>query len=183
MDLKAILDINYLKENCTQIHSFGLGFIQIKLGEINRVHIYCKEAGLTTQEEEIHNHRYDFESMVLKGELENKIYQVEHNPAGLYQQINESCNPNVPKDIVPVIVNEPKMIAQFITSVGKKYFLNKDTFHRVQALEDTITVLTRGPVVKEQAQVVSRIDQELICPFSVNLPEDKLWELVREKIK
>lgn len=181
--MSKYLDINYLKKHCTKIHAFGLGFIQIKLGDINRVHIYCKEAGLTTQEEEIHNHRYNFTSLVLKGEIENKIYEVKPDPQGLFQQLNEACNPDVPKDMESLLVTEPKLVSRFVTAKGSEYFLDKDTFHRVQATEGTITVLTRGLVVKAQAQIVSPLNQKLTCPFSVNLPENKLWLLVEEKIK
>lgn len=65
--MNQYLNIDYLKKNHTKIHGFGLGFIQIKLGEVFRLHIYTKEIALTTQDEEIHNHRYDFKSTVLKG--------------------------------------------------------------------------------------------------------------------
>jgi hypothetical protein len=177
------LDLNYLKAHCTKIHAFGLGFIQIKLGEINRVHIYCQEAGLTTQEEEIHNHRYDFTSEVLKGALTNKIYTVTPDLAGKFYLVNEACNPDLPKNPEAQVVAAPKLLTEFTTSAGQAYFLDKDTFHRVRAEEGTITVLTRGPVVKPQAQIVAPMNQELTCPFSVNLPEAQLWSLVEEKIK
>ena len=173
------LTIDYLKKNCSKIHAFGLGFIQIKLGLEDRVHIYCPEAGLTTQEEEIHNHRYNFESSVLKGKLTNKIYEIKNSSSGSYRLVNEACNPDLPKDESFILVEEPILISSFTTTPGEKYFLHKDTFHRVQAEVGTITSLKRGPVEKSQAQVIAPQGLTLTCPFSLNLPEDQLWEIVR----
>lgn len=170
------LSLDYLKKHCTMIHAFGLGFIQIKLGQEERVHIYCPEAGLTTQEEEIHNHRYDFTSKVLKGCLHNKIYQVQ--PGTGFVKIKEACNPNLPKDPYEEVMGAPKLVAEFRTTSGESYFLDKDVFHRVQADPGTITYLTRGEVLKEQAEVIHSKGLELTCPFSLKLTEEKLWEIV-----
>lgn len=44
------MNIDWLKANSTMIHYFGLGFIQVKLGDLDRVHFYlpgyCDECGL-----------------------------------------------------------------------------------------------------------------------------------------
>lgn len=178
--MNKYLDINFLQKNCSKIHAFGLGFIQIKLDIVNRVHVYCQEAGLTTQDEEIHNHRYDFTSQVLKGKLINKVYSVQIDNQGQYLLVNEACNPDVPKNPISQMVSEPKLMNTFVTIAGSEYFLDKDTFHRVQAENGTITWVQRGVVVKEQAQIVHPMEMQLTCPFSVNLPEKQLWEIVRK---
>ena len=63
LELKEIL----LKTNPQY---FGLGFIQCKINQHERVHIYHPDLmPIVNIEEEIHNHRYDFESTILMGKL------------------------------------------------------------------------------------------------------------------
>lgn len=176
---KKYLDIDFLKQNCSKIHAFGLGFIQIKLDEIFRVHVYTKEVTLTTQEEEIHNHRYNFKSTVMQGVLKNKLYQVKEDALGNCLMVNEACNPNLPKDNSFITVQEPILISEFNTGQGQSYFIDKDVFHQVEALEGTVTLLERGPVVKTNAQIIHPRGINLTCPFSVNKSEAELWEIVR----
>ncbi len=180
--MNQYLNLEYLKNHCTKIHAFGLGFIQIKLGEVERVHVYTKKVTLTTQEEEIHNHRYDFKSTVLKGKLTNKLYQVKENINGQFILVDEACNPNLPKSDKQQSVDKPILCSQFYTEQGQTYFIEKDTFHQVEAQEGTITLVQRGPVVKPTAQIIYPQNQINTCPFSVNLSEDKLWEMVKENL-
>lgn len=178
--MNQYLDIDYLKKNYTKIHGFGLGFIQIKLGEVFRVHIYTSKVSLTTQAEEIHNHRYNFKSTVLKGLLTNKLYQINPSPTGEFILVDEACNPNIPKTQHHVTVDTPKLISEFKTPINTAYFLDKDTFHQVESQEGTITLVERGPVVKPMAQIVYPKNQINTCPFSSNLPEAELWEITKE---
>lgn len=178
--LQKYLSVDYLKNNHTKIHAFGLGFIQIKLGEVERVHVYTAKVSLTTTEEEIHNHRYNFTSTILKGTLKNKIYQVEANENGKFMLIDEACNPNVAKSDKKLRVNQPKLITEFNTGIGQSYHIDKDVFHQVEALEGTITLVERGPVVKSMAQIIYPEDISTTCPFSSNLPEEELWKIVKE---
>jgi len=175
------LNINELKTNCNKIHAFGLGFIQIKLNDKQRIHIYTNEIGLTTKEEEIHNHRYNFTSKVLKGKLTNKIYHI-FGALGDFIQIKEACDPTKPKDPTQKLRNTPLLITQFETVEGSEYYIEKDTFHRVSATEGTITLIEREETVKEMADIVYHRDNNLVCPFSVNLSEDILWEIVERKL-
>ena len=180
--LNKYLDINYLQKHCTKIHAFGLGFIQIKLGEKERVHVYTPEVTLTSDEEEIHNHRYDFKSTVLKGSLKNKIYKISPSDKGTFTLVDEACNPDVPKSKNQILVLKPLLISEFTTTANYSYFLDKDTFHQVQAEKGTITLVERGPVIKDMAQIVFSNKQIPTCPFSVNLEESQLWDIVRSHL-
>lgn len=69
--------VEFLKDNCEKIHYFGLGFVQLKMKNPKiRYHFYNKELSRLTPTEEIHNHRYAFESRILAGELDQIIYNV-----------------------------------------------------------------------------------------------------------
>lgn len=178
--MKQYLDIFYLKEHCSKIHGFGLGFIQIKLGEKERVHVYTQKIKTTSQPEEIHNHRYDFTSHILKGSLVNKLYQVTPDLDGDFLLVNESCNPLIPKNLNQVKVKTPVLMGEFITQSHQSYFLQKDVFHQVSAEEGSISLVRRGEVIKENAQVVYPAKQISICPFSYTYSEEELWQIVKD---
>lgn len=178
--MKQYLDLSYLKAHCSKIHGFGLGFIQIKLDDTERVHVYTQRIKTTSQAEEIHNHRYDFTSYILKGCLGNKLYQVTPDEAGSFLLVNEACNPLVPKKIDQIKVQDPLLMGEFISKEHQSYFLQKDVFHQVSATEGTITLVRRGIVTKESAQVVFPAHQTSICPFSNTYSEEELWQIVKE---
>lgn len=178
--MKQYLDLNYLKTHCTKIHGFGLGFIQIKLGDHERVHVYSKKIKITSSAEEIHNHRYDFTSHVLKGVLVNKLYQVIPDINGSFLLVNEACNPLIPKHVDTLKVKEPSLMGEFTSQENMSYFLHKDVFHQVEAEDGTISLVRRSDVVKSMAQVVYPENQTNICPFSHTYSEEELWSFVKD---
>ena len=178
--MKKYLELSYLKEHCSKIHGFGLGFIQIKLGDHERVHVYTQKIKTTYQSEEIHNHRYDFTSHILKGHLLNKLYQVTPDLDGDFVLVNESCNPLMPKNLNQIKVKSPVLMGEFVTTAHQSYFLQKDVFHQVSAEDGTISLVRRGSVIKENAQVVYPSNQISICPFSHHYSEEELWKIIKE---
>lgn len=179
------LDIKFLKQNAKMIHAFGLGFIQIKLSDTIRLHVYCSDVKITTDPEDLHDHRYNFESHILKGKLVNEIYSIFDGDT--HKLSFESCVPgwqkNVSNDAVQSINPcSVKLLSLSQLSSGSSYFMEKDTFHRVET-ERCITIVTREIPSKAMARVITlRGHQELTCPFSVNLPEDILWRIVEREI-
>ena len=181
MKINDCLNIDWLKNNHKLIHSFGLGFIQIKINEEFRLHVYCPEATLTSGEEEVHDHRYDFTSYILKGSLTNKIYELDYSKND-FLLIQENCSPNKELNL-----NSPKevglkLVNSSILSQNSSYFMEKDALHRVETSR-CITLLKRGLVVKDLANVVYKKGQELKCPFSVNKDSDYLWSIVEKELK
>lgn len=168
----------YVKANAVKIHSFGLGFIQIKLSDNERIHVYCPEVNITAGEEEVHDHRYDFHSMILKGKLTNKIYRIVDGDDFLVTY--ENCSPiKAPKTVSPLPCNL-KLLSSSEMTKGSGYFMEKDTLHRVET-ERCITHLKLGPKEKTMAKVIHKKGEAIICPFSANMDEAKLWELVERE--
>jgi len=173
-DINKLLDINYLKENHTRIYYFGLGFIQIVLNKYERIHFYTDE--LPTTNEDIHNHRYNFTSTILKGQFRNDKYKL--IPGDTHILKNESCNSD--KELennveIPVSVEfiESKEYKQ-----GDSYDMFYNEFHAVDYSGDTITYLKRSDIITDYAQVIYKKDSEEVCPFSNKGDEDKLWSIV-----
>jgi hypothetical protein len=193
-----ILDIDFLKTNCQRLYFFGLGFIQVKLNESERVHFYTNAFRKTVLKEEIHNHRYNFESKIIKGTVVQEIYlhqlNSEANSLTTKQELfanhlNDNCKFCITKETCnPVIKKEfdrqectVKLIQRHTFVTGSSYWTDHDTLHRVDS-DDAITYLTRGPYMKDEADVIYPIDLVPTCPFSVKVSDDELWEVIRSMI-
>lgn len=173
-DINKILDINYLKENHTRIYYFGLGFIQVVLNKYERVHFYTDE--LPTTNEDIHNHRYNFTSTILKGSFRNHKYKLVSGDTHILK--NESCN--LEKELennvsIPVSI---ELIELKEYNQGESYDMFFNELHAVEYTDNTITYLKRTDIITDYAQVLYKKDSEEVCPFSNKVETDKLWELI-----
>lgn len=117
-----------LQKNCTHIHYFGLGFIQIKLGETYRIHFYTDQLPAIAGEEDVHNHRYDFRSKILYGNFKQELFEI--TPGGVYVLEDESCKKNVTSEASSQVCSVKKIGEQNFIA-GSEYTLDKDTYHRV----------------------------------------------------
>jgi hypothetical protein len=176
--------IDELKKNCTKIHFFGLGFIQVKLDERQRWHFYTKK--LKSFVDDPHNHRYDFMSTVLYGSLSQTIWDAK--PAG----VGTSYEPtHIMYDVTCKEGEKEQMFGGFkvapITSMtfakDSYYHLPRDTYHTIAASGDAITMIFLGDKLKEKASVLRLIDKEAVCPFSQPQKESELWDIVGDMIK
>lgn len=175
-----ILDIDFLKANCNRLYFFGLGFIQVKLNDSERVHFYTNAFQKTSVSEEVHNHRYDFESMIMRGTLVQELFSYCLNDEGDSWITKETCNPTTKKvfDRHRCIV---KLIQRQTFSSGSSYWTDHNTLHRAES-NDAIKYLKRGPYMKDEADVIYPVDLSLTCPFSVKVSDDELWEVIRSMI-
>lgn len=171
-----LLDIDWLKKNHQMIHYFGLGFIQLKVTDTIRLHFYTVELPKIVDDEEIHNHRYSFTSRIMKGSMYNYLYEVV--PGLGYEKVPETCNPNieVPDDVKKEACTFRYCGYQLMTK-GSQYCIEHHQFHKVKATH-CITLLIRGPYEKQYAEVIRPFGAKAVCPFSVKLPETRLWEVV-----
>lgn len=181
--MEKYLDIDYLKSNCSMIHYFGLGFIQIKLGPEHRVHVYTDKFEATVGDEDVHNHRRNFVSRILGGALYQEIFEVEKDENGRFFMVQESCQPksdgHVPAEAVRVSVT-PVYEKTFLQ--GDSYYIDHNTFHRVASI-DAITHVRQSDYKKLLADVVYPFDHTLTCPFSTKIEEAVLWDVVRERLR
>lgn len=168
------IDVNWLKENFQLIHYFGLGFIQLKINDEHRLHFYNKELPPIVDEEDIHNHRYNFTSRILKGTFEQSLFAVTEGDTHILEQ--ESCRPDVQPDTDPQECGI-KLLNDSRYEAGSEYYLTSHTFHRVAA-NFCITLLQREPRTKELAEVVREKNAPKVCAFSKQIPEAELWEIV-----
>lgn len=177
------LTVDNLKKNHYMIHYFGLGFVQVKVSESERYHFY--HPSLQPITEDPHDHRYDFVSTVLRGKIKNTLYELGDVDYAVPCEIRwENCKKD--KGVVPPpFMSKAVMTGIFTVSEGDKYFLGRNTFHQVERVSDgpLVTKIVRGKVVKDLARILLLPGKEPVCPFSKNLPEARLWEIVEDSLK
>lgn len=175
------IDIDHLKKNHQMIHFFGLGFVQLKIDENLRLHFYHPDLLSIIDKEEVHNHRYDFLSMIMAGSLTNILFEPVDNPEGLYFIEEESCNINK-KDKSNIILNCDLIKKETNTyNQGDTYICQSDQFHTIET-DFAITRLYKGPIVSDFAKVIRKNNTEKICPFSKKLNQDDCWNIVSDCI-
>lgn len=178
------INIDHLKQNYQMIHFFGLGFVQLKIDNNLRYHFYHPELTSIVQEEEVHNHRYNFISTILAGSLINTTYDFNINPEGKYIIEKESCNidekiENSPFDIIGV-----DLIEEMTTTYNKgdTYTCLKSDYHKVNT-DFAITRLYRGSIDSKYANIIRKKGAIKICPFSKQLSIEDCWDIVKDSIK
>lgn len=178
---QLVLDIDWLKSNYTRLYYFGLGFIQLKISDTQRVHFYTNEFPLTSKDE-IHNHRYCFTSKILKGQLEQELYFASENKKGDWVIRKESCKKDF-KAESEIISCDLEIISKKTFYPGSEYWIEHQTFHKVFST-NAITLLTTEKYNKELADVISPKNIEtFICPFSIEVPQDRLFEVIAKRIQ
>lgn len=173
-----------LKEKCLKIHYFGLGFIQLKCKNPKwRYHFYTKAFPSIMPQEELHNHRYEFRSKVIKGSLSNHIYAV--CSGNEYEKVRVSCDPKLPvTDATTEWVGAYPLVRTHMAAESV-YTQRPEAFHRVIPHGDTITLIER-PSEEEHyapfAEVLRKLNSPKVCPFSMKIPEDQLWAEVEKML-
>lgn len=173
---KSDIDLDWLKANHVRLYYFGLGFIQLKIDETHRIHFYSRE--LPVINEDVHNHRYNFESKVLHGCFTNNKYDVVDGNSHL--MVNESCSPIKEAPLL----NQPCSIKWreiMILIEGMRYKMTSEEFHTVHATS-CITLLKREPVTKEFAQIIVPTGSTPTCPFSLKYPKEQLWRMIERML-
>lgn len=168
----------------TNPHYFGLGFIQCKINQYERIHLYHPDLmPIVNIEEEVHNHRYDFESTILSGKINNKKYsfiESKNNPTHFLQ--NESCNENIKTENKDNLYGTVKLISEQWVNAGETYGMKFNEFHTFQT-DKCITYLKRSDYKQELAQVIRPINSEVICPFSKKLSQEECWDIIHDCLK
>lgn len=170
---------DYLKENCQRIHFFGLGFIQVVVADYVRYHFYCP-VKLPAFVEHPHDHRYDFRSKILKGRLKQNIFTESEDGMEEYILEYDACSPyrEPPPDEKRNVFL--KNILSVNHTAGDTYFIDRDTLHTVTPIGNTITRVERSTVKKDYALISTPVGEDKVCPFSQKIPEEELWEIVKE---
>jgi hypothetical protein len=178
VDDSKLFDIDYLRNNNTRLYYFGLGFIQLVFNKSQRIHFYNSKMEQTN--DEIHNHRYNFKSKILKGHFLQTKYKLVEGDSHILK--NESCGSNAIVLPCEIPVGVEKIIKEGFCE-NEEYFITYNEFHNVSFINNTITLLTRSEIITDYAQVIYEKDKEPICPFSTKIEDRILWDIIEDTIK
>lgn len=163
------------------IQYFGLGFVQVKTSDTERYHYYHPDVYSSICPEAIHNHRYNFISHVMKGIINQSLYEIVI-PGDSYILTDESCAPNT-DDVQPETKVGARKTAEVRLLAGSSYFLQFHQLHQISYTGKTITQLTRElPYLQTTAQVLTPTGEQKVCPFQTHYSEPDLWDIVKDTI-
>lgn len=154
-----------------------LGFVQIKLNDDQRMHVWHPDINEHSFEEELHDHRYEFTSHVLAGETTHEEYFFVRAENGDHEMVEVSCKPGVPSDPAPLGRGFVQKGGSYTMVAGSKYTFPPTGFHRIRT-QRCVTLLERGEIVTDFARVIKLVDAPSVCPFERQLPVNQLWEIV-----
>jgi hypothetical protein len=174
----------------TDPYWFGLGFIQLKLNDTARMHFWLPEIP-RPEREEIHNHRYDFSSIVLAGHLMHEVWHldaVKSQTTTVQEQdweiFETNCAPNKEGTVETVTPCSITKMGEFSLGAGSIYAFPHTSFHTTEGTRFAITHLTRVlPKPLEYASVVKRRGAETTCPFKEKLPTDLCWQYIEAALR
>lgn len=168
---------------------FGLGFVQLKLSDTERMHFWYPDIPCP-EREEIHNHRYDFSSTVLAGQLRHEVYHLD-KVRSLTTAVQEqdweifetNCAPNKEGTVETVTPCSVTRMGVFDLVAGSTYEFPHTSFHTTEGTKFAITHLTRVlPKPLEFASVVKLRGAATVCPFKEKLPTDLCWQHIAEAL-
>ncbi len=172
-------NIDDLRSTGAVPYFFGLGFIQLKLTDSQRMHFYHPDLKAISGKEEVHNHRYDFTSNVLVGEFSHTVWEFIHDPEGDHEKVLVSCKPDAPADPTPIGCGRIRHSGFYTLAAGSSYRFPATQFHDVFA-QKAVTFLTRGPIMADIAVVIRLRGNASVCPFSEKIPESRCWDMIAD---
>jgi hypothetical protein len=164
---------------------FGLGFLQLKLSESERMHFWLPEIP-HPEREEIHNHRYDFTSQVLAGSLYQETYLVMNinlvdDPK--WEIFETDCRPGHEGSVIATFGCDVRPFGAQTLSAGSVYTLPHTTFHTTEGTKFAVTYLTRKPKVLSYASVVKKTGAPTTCPFKEQISEKRCWDYIEHALQ
>lgn len=141
------------------------GFYKIVLGELDvcgaklRLHIWKSSAyTIKFEDNDIHNHRWDFASLILAGEFLHEVYDFDSDgKICLYHYHYFSPEKSNVFSLDFVGKNNIKKTREFIQKPGECYYLSSNILHKVRVSGENIsaTLFLQSPVIKGNTDILT----------------------------
>lgn len=197
-DLKRLLIAHRLQEIAKDSHPItyhGNGFTQVfvRTNPKMRLHIWHPEMpSRRYPPTPIHNHRFSFESRVLVGAVENRVYDLEYLPEHMLRsaldkdhvydvyEVQRGLN-HVPRNVgVKRRVAKAKIKRRAIQTVpaGESYAFAHSAFHESVPHGLTVTLATKTEECAFAPRILCPEGTVPVCAFDSTYTEDQMWEAV-----
>ena len=180
-----VMNVHQLRNRAERFGSepywFGLGFIQLKLSDTERMHFWTP-AIPRKEREEIHNHRYNFTSLVLAGKLKHQTFYAVSDVLGAYELFQTNCSPEKEGTVETVTPHHVFSSGYYEMVAGTKYFFPHYQFHTTEETLFAITYLRREPKVKEFADVIKTRGAGTTCLFAEKIPAEICWQYIAKAL-
>lgn len=171
-----MITVDWLKENDGYPHYSGLGAIKCRLKYNRAYHFYSDHS--PTLVNRIHDHRFGFTSTIIKGKLENTIYEIDgQNPESILQVERGECKRGAEQKIIMPNANVKKLVS-FTTGIGESYHIEYDTLHQInQMTPAVITYLMKEPVSQLEPRLVIDTSIPRVCSWPPKTQKE-CWEII-----
>lgn len=176
----ALKDYTPTVEN---ISLHGLGFIQVKLPANKRLHVWHPDLPRRTcyAHSAIHNHRFSFESLVLKGEQINRRWSIALHPKGSHDVISHD-GPRSPKGgRESFVAARANVVAESeeIYRAGQYYSMPALAYHDTPNADVVVTLMTKISEVRIHANSLIEHGHTFDQNFDrFQLTPERLWAIV-----
>lgn len=181
-----MITFDEIRKQGSGIRVHGNGFIQIDLPDNKRVNVWGHPAiprqNVATQ---LHDHRFDFYSFVLRGAMCNATYQA--YPARALPVTYDVYTPQVREgeDTVLVPLGDPVRLTPYhaqVVPAGESYRLPAGMVHETFVNQPTATLMLKGDVRPIPVRVFCPIGKKPDNDFVRHrvLADASLWEIVRD---
>lgn len=176
------LNIDQLRETGAEPAWFGLGFIQLKLNPTERMHFWHPDLTADVSEEEIHDHRYNFRSQILKGTMHHETWSFVAAAFGSHEMVEVSCEPEQPATNARRLSGNVVQTGAYWLHEGSEYVFPMGEFHRTQTTR-CVSLLTREAAEKPFARVIRKKGEPEVCPFSNPKDPEYLWGVIADLLQ
>lgn len=184
-----MITFDEIRKQGSGIRVHGNGFIQIDLPDNKRVNVWGHPAiprqNVATQ---LHDHRFDFYSFVLRGAMVNATYQA--SPVREQLRLPPTHDVYTPQaregeDTVLVPFGEPLRLRPYhaqVVPAGESYRLPAGMIHETFVNQPTATLMLKGDVRPIPVRVFCPIGKKPDNDFVRHqaMAEADLWEIVRD---
>lgn len=159
----------------------GIGMIQVMLTSKNdRLHIWHPEQPITRPDSDMHNHKFSFSSLVLKGMLLHEVViPVKGDGYNLWTTFQDA---GAEAQLAGTVNVQPA--GKMYVSPNQEYIFEAGRFHRSEVMGLTITRMQKlweNPA--QVVQVIAKKGVKMDHAFANSLPrppEARLWELIED---
>lgn len=166
-----------------QISLHGLGFIQVKLGANQRLHVWHPDLPRRSCYEwsAIHNHRFSFYSTVLVGQQVNRLYRVTLDHEGTHDLISHDGPRSEKGGRLSYVADQVSVEAydDDFYPAGSSYWMPELEYHETPNTGIVVTLMRKDREGTVHASSLIRRGREFDQSFDrFQLPPERLWSFV-----